>query len=105
MNNLLFYVRCSLFAKTMTKDELIEAVAKNCCSKKEAAEAVNTVLDAITKALRKGEKVALTGFGTFSVSKRAARTGVNPRTGAKIKIAATKVPKFKAGKSLKDAVK
>lgn len=89
----------------MTKDELIEVVAKGCCTKKEAADAVNAVLDAITKALSKGEKVILTGFGTFSVSKRAARTGVNPRTGAKIRIAATKVPKFKAGKALKEAVK
>jgi DNA-binding protein HU-beta len=89
----------------MTKEELIEAVAKGCCSKREAADAVNAVFDAITKALSKGQKVALTGFGTFSVSKRAARMGVNPRTGAKIKIPATKVPKFKAGKTLKDAVK
>lgn len=89
----------------MTKDELIEAVAKGCCTKKEAADAVNVVLDTISKALAKGDKVVLTGFGNFSVSKRAARMGVNPRTGAKIKIAASKVPKFKAGKSLKDAVK
>lgn len=89
----------------MTKDELIDAVAKNCCSKKEAADAVNAVLDNITQALVKGDKVALTGFGIFSVSKRAARQGVNPRTGEKISIAATTVPKFKAGKALKEAVK
>lgn len=89
----------------MTKDELIEAVAKVCDSKKQAGDAVNATLDAISKALSKGDKVALTGFGVFSVSKRAARTGVNPRTGAKIKIAATTVPKFKAGKGLKEAVK
>ena len=89
----------------MTKDQLIEAVAKCCCSKKEACDCVNATLDAITNALSKGQKITLTGFGTFSVSKRAARDGVNPRTGAKIKIAARKVPKFKAGKSLKDAVK
>lgn len=89
----------------MTKDELIEAAASVCSSKKEASEAVNAVFDAITKALSKEEKVALTGFGVFSVSRRAARMGVNPRTGEKIKIAATKVPKFKAGKALKDAVK
>jgi DNA-binding protein HU-beta len=63
------------------------------------------MLDAITSALSKGQKVTITGFGTFSVSKRAARMGVNPRTGEKIKIKATTVPKFKAGKSLKDAVK
>ncbi len=89
----------------MTKDQLIETVAKCCCSKKEAGECVNAMLDAITSALSKGEKLTLTGFGTFSVSKRAARMGVNPRTGEKIKIKATTVPKFKAGKSLKDAVK
>lgn len=89
----------------MTKDQLVEQVAKVCDSKKQAADATNAVFDAITQALSKGDKVPLTGFGTFSVSKRAARMGVNPRTGAKIKITATKVPKFKAGKSLKDAVK
>ena len=102
---LLFHVRCSMFADTMTKDELIEAVAKDCCSKKEAADAVNAVLDTITNALSKGDEIVLTGFGKFSVSKRAARMGVNPRTGEKIKIKATTVPKFKAGKSLKEAVK
>ncbi len=89
----------------MTKLELIEAVAQVCDSKKQAEEAVNGVLDAITKALSKGQEVVLTGFGKFSVSKRAARMGVNPRTGEKIKIKATTVPKFKAGKALKDAVK
>ncbi|MBU1137041.1 HU family DNA-binding protein [Patescibacteria group bacterium] len=89
----------------MTKLELVEAVAQGCCSKKEAGDAVDAVLDTITKALQKGQEVVLTGFGKFSVSKRAARMGVNPRTGEKIKIAATKVPKFKAGKALKDAVK
>ena len=89
----------------MTKDELIEAVAKVCDSKKQAADAVNTLLDTISKALAKGDKVVLTGFGAFSVSKRAARDGVNPRTGEKIKIAATTVPKFKSGKALKDAVR
>jgi len=92
-------------AKAMTKDELVEAIAQGCCSKKEAADALNAMLDTITKALIKGEKVTLTGFGTFSVSKRAARMGVNPRTGEKIKISARTVPKFKAGKSLKDAVR
>ncbi|MBU1177492.1 MAG: HU family DNA-binding protein [Patescibacteria group bacterium] len=89
----------------MTKDQLIEEVAKCCCSKKEAGECVNATLDAITSALSKGQKLTLTGFGTFNVSKRAARMGVNPRTGEKIKIKATTVPKFKAGKSLKEAVK
>ena len=89
----------------MTKDELIEAVANSCCSKKEASDCVNAMLDAITSALVKGQKLTLTGFGTFSVSKRAARMGVNPRTGAKIRISARTVPKFKAGKALKDAVR
>ena len=89
----------------MTKDQLIDAVAKDCCSKKEATDAVNAVLDNITNALAKGEDVVFTGFGKFSVSKRAARMGVNPRTGEKIKIKATTVPKFKAGKALKEAVK
>lgn len=90
----------------MNKEELIEAVAKACdCAKSQAGESLNAVLDSISQSLSKGKKVVLTGFGVFSVSKRAARMGVNPRTGAKIKIAATKVPKFKAGKGLKDAVK
>jgi len=92
-------------ADAISKDELIEEVAKSCSSKKEAGDALNAVLDSITKALAQGKKVTLTGFGTFNVSKRAARMGVNPRTGAKISIAATTVPKFKAGKALKDAVK
>lgn len=91
--------------KFMTKDELIEAVANVCDSKKQAGEVVNAVLDTITSTLSKGGEIVLTGFGKFSVSKRAARMGVNPRTGEKIKIAATTVPKFKAGKALKDAVK
>lgn len=89
----------------MTKDELIDAVASSTCSKKEASECLEAILDNITKALTKGEEVKLTGFGTFSVSKRKARTGRNPRTGAKIQIPATKTPRFKAGKVLKDAVK
>ena len=89
----------------MTKEELIEAVAGSCCSKKEASDCINAALDAITKALQKDDKVVITGFGVFSASKRAARMGVNPRTGEKIKISARRVPKFKAGKTLKDAVK
>jgi len=92
-------------AKAMSKDDLVEAAAKGCCSKKEASDCVNAVLDAITSALSRGDKITVTGFGTFSTSKRAARMGVNPRTGEKIKIKATVVPKFKAGKSLKDAVR
>lgn len=89
----------------MTKDQLIEEVAKVCDSKKQAGDVVNAVLDTITSTLSKGGEIVITGFGKFSVSKRAARMGVNPRTGEKIKIKATTVPKFKAGKALKDAVK
>jgi len=91
--------------KEMTKDELIDAVSGSTCSKKEAADCLEAILDNIAKALAKGEEVKLTGFGTFSVSKRKARTGRNPRTGATIQIAATKTPKFKAGKVFKEAVK
>jgi len=90
----------------MTKESLIEALAKKTgCSKSAAADCLNTILDEVEKALKKGEKVILTGFGTFSVSKRKARTGRNPKTGKEIKIPAKTVPKFKAGKTLKDAVK
>jgi nucleoid DNA-binding protein len=89
----------------MNRAELIEEVAKATCTKKEADEAVSAILAAIKKALKKGESVTLVGFGTFSVSKRKARKGRNPQTGEAIKIAAKKVPVFKAGKGLKDAVK
>ncbi|MBP1710403.1 MAG: family DNA-binding protein [Deltaproteobacteria bacterium] len=89
----------------MNKAELIEEVAKAACSKKEAEAAVGALLTAIKKALKKGDSVTLVGFGTFGVSKRKARTGRNPQTGEAIKIAAKKVPVFKAGKALKDAVK
>ena len=89
----------------MNKAELIDEVAKVTCSKKEAAEAVNATFAAIQKALKKGDAVTLVGFGTFGVSKRKARKGRNPQTGEAIKIAAKKVPVFKAGKGLKDAVK
>lgn len=89
----------------MNKAELIDEVAKVTCSKKEAAEAVNATFAAIQKALKKGDTVTLVGFGTFGVSKRKARKGRNPQTGEAIKIAAKKVPVFKAGKGLKDAVK
>ena len=88
----------------MTRQDLADKVAGVGLTKKQAAEAVNTVFDSIKGALAKGEKVSLVGFGTFSVKKRAAREGRNPRTGATIKIAAKKVPVFKAGKGLKDAV-
>ncbi|HNZ10448.1 MAG: DNA-binding protein HU [Deltaproteobacteria bacterium ADurb.Bin151] len=89
----------------MNKADLIEEVAKVTSSKKEAEEAVGAVLTAIKKALKKGDTVTLVGFGTFGVSKRKARTGRNPQTGEAIKISAKKVPVFKAGKDLKDAVK
>jgi len=91
----------------MTKDELIEAVAaKTDMSKKDSERAVSAVLETITKTLVDGGKVALTGFGIFSVNKREARTGVNPQhPEQKIQIPAMNVPKFKAGKSLKDAVR
>ena len=89
----------------MNKGDLIEEVAKVTCSKKEAAQAVEATIAAIQKALKKGDDVVLTGFGTFRISKRKARKGRNPQTGAAIKIAAKKIPVFKAGKGLKDAVK
>ena len=89
----------------MNKTELVAAVAeKAALSKKDAEKAVSAVVDTITAALADGDKVQLVGFGTFEVRERAARTGKNPRTGAAIKIAASKVPAFKAGKALKDAV-
>jgi nucleoid DNA-binding protein len=90
----------------VTKENLVEVLAKKvCCSKKEAVDCLNVLLDEIKSALKKGQDVVLTGFGTFTVSKRKARTGRNPQTGATIKIPAKKVPRFKAGKGLKDAVK
>ena len=89
----------------MNKAELIDEVAKVTCSKKEAVAAVDATMAAIQKALKKGDAVTLVGFGTFGVSKRKARKGRNPQTGAVIKIAAKKVPVFKAGKALKAAVK
>lgn len=90
----------------MNKTELVAAVAtKADLSKKDAEAAVKAVLDAVTEALADGEKVALVGFGTFEVKERAARTGKNPRTGEAIEIPASKVPSFKAGATLKNAVK
>ena len=89
----------------MNKVELINEVAKATCSKAEAGKAIDAFLGAVKKALKKGDTVSLIGFGTFSVAKRSARKGRNPQTGAPLKIAAKKVPKFKAGKALKDAVK
>lgn len=90
----------------MTKENLAEAVhAKLQGSKKQAQEVVELIFDTITEALKRGEEVAVAGFGSFRVAKRAARSGVNPRTGEKISIAPTTVPKFRPGKGLKDAVK
>ncbi len=88
----------------MNKSELIAEMAKTMDSKKEAESALNSLLDAISAALKKGDKITLPAFGTFKISKRKARTGRNPRTGETIKIKARKVPLFAAGKKLKDAV-
>jgi len=90
----------------MTKEELVEKVASTAgLSKADASRVLNSILDSVKAALKKGQKVSLVGFGSFSVSKRKARKGRNPRTGEAIKIPAGKVPRFSAGKSLKDAVK
>lgn len=90
----------------MKKENLIEALAKKTgCSKMTAGKCLAVILDEITSALKKGQKVTLGGFGIFSVAKRAARTGRNPRTGQTIKIPARKVVKFKPAKALKEAVK
>ena len=88
----------------MNKGDLVNEVAKVVCTKKEAQAAVDCILSTITRTLKKKKDVTLVGFGTFKVDKRKARTGRNPQTGEAIKIKAKKVPKFKAGKSLKDAV-
>lgn len=89
----------------MTKAELVTNVAaKSGLSKKDAEKAIAGMIDTITETLAKGESIQLVGFGTFEVRDRAARTGINPRTKEKIEIAATKVPAFKAGRALKDAV-
>jgi DNA-binding protein HU-beta len=90
----------------MTKAELIDKVASGAgLSKADAGRALDATLDSIKMGLKKGQKITLVGFGTFSVAKRKARKGRNPRTGEEIKISATKTPKFTAGKVLKDAVK
>ena len=92
-------------ALTLNKNDLIATVANSSgLSKADAAKAVDGVFDAITETLAKQEEIRLVGFGTFSVSNRKATTGRNPRTGESIQIAASKQPKFKAGKALKDAV-
>lgn len=89
----------------MTKAELIAAVAEKAeLSKKDSDKAVTAVIDAITEALASGDKVSLVGFGAFEVKTRGARKGINPRTKEEITIAESKLPSFKAGKALKDAV-
>ena len=89
----------------MNKTELVAAIADATdLSKKDAEKALKAFTDVVTKALKKGDKVQLVGFGTFEVAKRAAREGRNPQTGKAMKIKASKAPKFKAGKALKDTV-
>ena len=90
----------------MTKEELIAAVAKEAkITKVAAAKAIDSMTDSITKELKKGGRISLTGFGTFAVAKRKARTGRNPRSGETIRIPATKTAKFKPGSALKQASK
>ena len=90
----------------MTKGELIAIIAKEAkISKASAEKAINAFTNSVTKALKKGDKLALTGFGTFSVARRKARVGRNPKTGKEINIPARRVAKFKAGNLLKSAVK
>jgi len=90
----------------MNKTELIAAVAdKADISKADAGKAIDALFEVVGKALKKKDKVSLVGFGTFLVRERAARTGRNPKTGAALKIKASKTPSFKAGKALKDAIK
>jgi DNA-binding protein HU-beta len=90
----------------MNKNELVDSVAVNAgLAKPEAEKTVDAVFEAIASALSKGDEVRIVGFGTFSVSNRAASEGRNPRTGEKIQIAASKQPKFRAGKGLKDAIR
>ena len=89
----------------MNKTELITAIAESAdISKKDSEKALKAFVDVVTEELKKGEKVQLVGFGTFEVSERAAREGRNPHTGEPMPIAASKAPKFKAGKALKDAI-
>ena len=89
----------------MNKTELVAAVAEQAgLSRKDAEAAVKAFTDVVADALKNGDKIQLVGFGTFEVSERAARTGRNPQTGAEMTIAASKAPKFKAGKALKDSL-
>ena len=90
----------------MNKAELIDALAEKAgLSKAGAAQALNALIEVIGRTLKRGEKITVVGFGTFSVRKRTARMGRNPKTGAPLKIPAAKIPIFKAGKALKDAIK
>lgn len=89
----------------MNKSQLIEEVANAAdLSKADAGRAIDSLVDVITDVLKRGDQVSMTGFGTFSIRERAARTGRNPQTGEQIEIKASKVPAFKAGKALKDSV-
>ena len=89
----------------MNKTELVAEIAEKAnTSKKEAEVVLRAFTDVVTEQLKKGEKIQLVGFGTFEVAERSARTGRNPQTGEEMQIAASKAPKFKAGKALKDAV-
>lgn len=89
----------------MNKTELVAAIADQAeISKKDAEKALKAFTDVVAEELKKGEKIQLVGFGTFEVSERAARTGRNPQTGAEMTIPASKAPKFKAGKALKDSI-
>ena len=89
----------------MNKAELVAAIAeKTDLSKKDSEKALKAFIDVVTEELTKGEKIQLVGFGTFEVAERAARTGRNPQTGEEMTIAASKAPKFKAGKALKDSL-
>ena len=90
----------------MNKKDIVKAIAEKLgTSQKEAGQALDAVTEVITEGLARGEKISLIGFGTFEVAERAARTGRNPQTGETMEIQASKAPKFKAGKALKDAVK
>jgi len=90
----------------MTKDEMIAVMAETSgISKRQATDALSAFMESVTKSLQGGNKVSFAGFGTFATSDRKARTGRNPQTGAEIKIPATRVPVFKAGKNLKEAVR
>lgn len=89
----------------MNKSQLIEAVASDSgLTKADTARAVDSLLDTVTRTLKKGDEVSITGFGKFSVVKRAARQGVNPRTGERVRIKASKAPKFTAGAALKQSI-